>query len=335
MLFKRFEGNPIVIPGKFYWRGVASFNPGIVVDDKGTFWMLERACSSLAPMHSQFGLLKSTDGFHFDHVVDYPVFTPEMLGTARGTVEDPRLIKMGNTYYMTYVHRNYVSSCIPTGIGLPNYHAPAGVPSNDPNNYRSGIATSEDLIKWNNLGMVTPIDLDDRDCVLFPEKIGGRFAMLRRPMNFVGKQYGCEKPGIWVSFSDNVTDWTQPQLVAAPEGSDWEKLKIGAATPPVLTDKGWLVLYHGVDASFVYRLGVMMLDLNDPTKVIARSPEALMEPEAYYEMVGLVIPRVIFPSGCAVKNGTLYIYYGCCDTSIGVATVALEEIVKYVLGFKR
>ncbi len=335
MKITRYPGNPIVIPGGQSWRAVATFNPGVVLDDDGTFHMLERACSSLAPLKCQLGLLSSQDGFHFQHAVKWPVFTPEQLGTPRGTIEDPRVVKIDGTFYMTYVHRNVASSCHPTGLGVPVYTGPDDVAPNDPNNYRTGIAKSSDMKEWENLGLITPPDLDDRDCILFPEKIKGRYAMLRRPLNFVGPEYGCSQPSIWLSYSDNLRNWGDPTLVATVENDTWEARRIGASTPPIKTKEGWLMLYHGVDKETVYRLGVMLLDRANPGKVIARSPEFIMEPEAYYEKVGLIIPRVVFPTANVVKDDLLYIYYGCADTCISVATVPLADLLAYVLQFRK
>jgi beta-1,2-mannobiose phosphorylase / 1,2-beta-oligomannan phosphorylase len=329
MLLQRYPHNPIVVPGQPVWRQVATFNPGVVLDG-GTFYMLERACSSLAPLYSQFGLLESTDGFHFKHTADEPVFTSSMLGMPQGTVEDPRLVKLEGWFYMTYVHRNYASSCYPNGKGIPDYYSSPDVPPGDPNNYRSGIARSRDLRSWENLGLCTPPDVDDRDCVLFPEKIGGRYAMLRRPANYVGPRYGCDRPSIWLSYSDDLLEWTTPELVAKAADVPWELRKIGAAAIPMKTDAGWLVLYHGVDADVVYRTGVMLLDLENPARVIARSPEFILEPQEYYENVGLIIPRVVFPSANVVKEGVIYVYYGCADTCISVATVELQSLLEYV-----
>ncbi len=330
MELKRCEENPIVAPGGYSWRRVATFNPGVVLDEEGVFWMLERACSNLAPLHSHFGLLRSDDGIHFKHVSDEPVFTAAQLGTPRGTVEDARVVRIDGTYYMTYVHRNYVSSCYPNGVGIPLYSDPSDVPDGDLNNYRSGVATSTDLRTWENLGLVTGENLDDRDCVLFPEKINGRFAMLRRPMNFVGPEFGCDGPSIWLSYSDDLLEWTTPTLVAAPENPAWEGGKIGAGATPMKTDEGWLIIYHGVDAGVTYRSGVMLLDLDDPTKVVARSSEFILEPEEYYERTGLIIPNVVFPSANVVKDETVFIYYGCCDTCISLATVPLKTLLDYL-----
>lgn len=335
MKLRRYEGNPIVIPGRWYWREIVTFNPGVVIDDDGTFYMLERACASLAPLHCSFGLLRSKDGLNFEHVVDEPVFTAAQLGTPRGTVEDARVVKIDGTFYMTYVHRNYAPMCYPNGKGIPFYTHQTDVPPDDPNNYRSGIARSTDMIHWEDLGRVTPVDVDDRDCVLFPEKVGGRYAMLRRPMHYVGPEYGCDRPSIWISYSDDLTTWSDAGLVAAPEQADWEAVKIGAAAQPIRTDEGWLILYHGVDENVAYRAGVMLLDLENPAKVIARAPGYILEPETYYEHVGLVIPHVVFPSANVVRDGTVYVYYGCCDTCIAVATAGLDELLAFAMQHKR
>lgn len=332
MKLKRYEGNPILIPDDRPWRNVVTFNPGAIVEE-GVVYLVERACNSLVPFVCQFGLWKSTDGFNFELVSEEPVFTREHIGCPEGTVEDPRLAKYGDTYYMTYVQRNYTPECYPQGLSVPKYVRITHVPEGDPNNYRSGIAKSKDLIHWEDMGLMTPPDNDDRDCVLFPEMVNGRYAMLRRPMYHVGREYGCDRPSMWLSYSDDLMNWDDPVLVATAQNDTWEHRKIGASGQPVRTEKGWLTLYHGVDERAVYRTGVMLLDLEDPTKVIARAPDFIFEPEAFYELTGLVIPRVVFPSATIEKDGTLFVYYGCCDTWIGAATAPMADLLAYVLQY--
>jgi predicted GH43/DUF377 family glycosyl hydrolase len=334
MRLKRYDGNPILIPGEPEWRRCTTFNPAVIIDD-GIFYMLERACYSLAPLHSCMGLWRSEDGYHFSLAHPEPVFTAEQMGTPEGTVEDPRLVKYGDWYMMTYVHRNFASSCHPNGHGIPRYTEHPDVPEGDPNHYRSGLARSRDMIAWEDLGLITPREVDDRDCVLFPEPVGGRYAMIRRPMHYVGPEYGCDRPSMWISYSDDLQTWDTPILMAAGENPEWESTKIGAAAQPIRTDAGWLCLYHGVDGDNVYRTGVMLLDLARPERVVARAPDYILEPETYYERVGVIIPRVVFPSANVVKDGTLYVYYGCADTCIGVATCELEELLAYVLQYPR
>lgn len=298
---------------------------------RGRFLLLERAVSNLAPLYSSFGLWESRNGFNFRRLREEPVFTAAQLGTPFGTVEDPRLVRYGDWFYMTYVHRNFASSCHPTGKGIPRYTEAVNIAPGDPNHYRSGIARSRDLVSWEDMGLVTPREVDDRDCVLFPEKIAGRYAMLRRPMHYVGADYGCDSPSIWLSYSDNLRRWDKPVLVARTANTSREGGKIGAAAPPLRTRAGWLVLYHGVDDRTVYRTGAMLLDLKAPERVIARTPDFFFEPEEWYEKVGLIIPRVVFPSATVVKDGTLYVYYGCCDTVIAVATCNLGKLLAHIL----
>ncbi|ACT03688.1 glycosidase [Paenibacillus sp. JDR-2] len=330
MKLTRHENNPIVVPGGADWRKAAVFNPGVVQAD-GKYYMYERAAGSLRPFQTCIGLLESEDGVNFRPVLDEPVFTAEMLGYPGGSVEDARVVRIDGLYYMCYALQPYGFDCWPTGTGLPAYypeHYPEWADNGvEPMITRSGIAVSVDGIHFKPLSYTTPAEIDDRDNALFPEKIGGRFAILRRPLQYVGEKYGTNSPGMWISYSDNLFDWTEPELVAVAENPEWEGTKIGAAATPIRTDRGWLVLYHGVDARSVYRVGALLLDLEDPKKVIARTREPIMEPETYYEKFGLVLPNVVFPTANLVIDGLLYIYYGCCDTSIALATVPLNELL--------
>jgi predicted GH43/DUF377 family glycosyl hydrolase len=333
--------NPIVWPGKWEWRMSNVYNPAVLLDDDGRFYMYERASGSLRPHHCQLGMLESDDGVHFRHTSDKPVFTPEMAGSRYGSVQDPRIARIEGLYYITYAFRRYAWSISPTGLGVPDAcqgEFPGFDPAADKNQTRSGIAVSRDRVHWEHLAWATPADIDDRDCILFPEKIGGRFAMLRRPIGYVDTSTGHseEHPSIRISFSRDLRTWTEPEVVARPEFG-WENNRIGGSTPPVRTDRGWLVLYHGVETihpptrRVVYRVGAMMLDLADPRKVVARAPTFIMEPEMYYEKFGLFIPYVTVPTANVVKNGLLWIYYGVCDTAIALATVPLDELVDYVM----
>lgn len=338
-LFVRCPRNPIVWPGKFDWRAAVTFNPGVLYDE-GRFWLYERAAGGLRPFHCYIGLLSSEDGVHFEHVVDEPVFTPAMAGSANGSVQDPRVVKLDDTYYMTYAFRPYAWNSHPTGRGVPESFEPTfpGFSGrSEENQTRSGIAVSTDRIHWRHRCWPTPAELDDRDVILFPERVGGRYALLRRPLQFVGPEYGTEQPAIWLSLSDDLDHWDPPTLLARPE-FEWEDGRIGGSVPPILTDAGWLVLYHGVQMAdpahrqVVYRLGGLLLDRDDPTKVLARSRRPLMEPTEYYEQYGLYIPHVIFPTGAVVRDGLLWLYYGVCDTAIALAQAPLADVLDAVIG---
>lgn len=329
--------NPIVYPGIYHWRKAVVFNPAVIIDhDK--FYMIERAAGSIKPNACFFGLLQSDDGINFTHVKDMPVFTAQQLGYPNGSIQDPRLVKIDGMFYLTYALRRY--TLMNGQLDYPERFL--GDPES--NATQSGIAASKDLIHWEQVAYTSEPGLDDRDHILFPEKINGKFVLMRRPHTWTGPKYGTTGPSIWLSCSDDLKTWTEPKLMASP-AFDWENGKIGGSTPPIRTDQGWLVIYHSVErynnmqhkiehrGRQIYRVGAMLLDLDDPTKVLARCPHPIMEPETYYEKVGLIIPDVIFPCGNVVKDGILYIYYGCCDTAIALATVNLQELISHLLEF--
>lgn len=336
MSFERHPANPIVTPGTYPWRQVAVFNPGAIASD-GRVFLLERAAGSLRPLRTVLGLRVSTDGVHFEPVVDDPVLTGGMVGYPDGSVQDARIVRIDGRYLVTYAIQPYPIDCWPTGKGVPDYLTdpyPDWDRAAAPMMTRSGIAVSDDLVHFRPLAFTSPADIDDRDNVLFPERIGGRFALLRRPTSYVGEAYGTPAPGIWISYSEDLTTWTEPRLIARPE-QPWEAVKIGAGPPPIRTERGWLVLYHGVDAESVYRVGSMVLAIDDVERVIARSAQPIMEPETYYERFGLIIPRVVFPTGALVHGDRLDIYYGCTDTAIGLASAPLDHILELTFATAR
>jgi predicted GH43/DUF377 family glycosyl hydrolase len=330
MNIKRSSANPIVVPGQYDWRKVSVFNPGVIYENN-KFYMYERAAGSLKPFITQIGLLESDDGTHFKSAAREPVFTAEQLGFPMGSVEDARVVKIDDVIYMCYALQPYAFDCWPTGHTLPDYY-PEHYREWEENKVapmltRSGIAVSRDFKAFTQLCYTTPAEIDDRDNALFPRKIGGQYAILRRPMQYVGKEYGTEIPGIWISYSEDLFEWSRPELVATAENFEWEGTKIGAAASPVWTKDGWLLLYHGVDKKNVYRVGAMLLELENPAVVKGRTKNFIMEPEYYYEKHGLVIPNTVFPTSVIERDGELYIYYGCCDTCIALATVSVEEML--------
>jgi predicted GH43/DUF377 family glycosyl hydrolase len=332
MKISRCLENPIVVPGGAAFRRASTFNPG-VLRFKGSYLMYDRAAASLRPFQTSIGLLSSDDGVHFVPEGDEPVFSAAMIGYPEGSVEDARVVEIGGLVYMTYALQPYGFDCWPNGTGVPDYlperypeWTRAGVPYMMT---RSGIAVSEDGRAFRQLGFITPPEIDDRDCSLFPEKIGGRFFLLRRPMQYVGPSYGTDRPGIWISASGDLTKWDEPRLVAISERT-WEGQKIGAAATPLRTEAGWLILYHGVDEESRYCVGAMLLDLERPERVIGRSADPIMVPEAYYEKFGLVIPNVVFPTANLLEGGRVNIYYGCCDTCISLASIQLDELLSAI-----
>jgi beta-1,2-mannobiose phosphorylase / 1,2-beta-oligomannan phosphorylase len=241
-----------------------------------------------------------------------------------GGVEDPRITKLNNFYYMTYVAYGTVD-----GITAP----------------RIAIAHSRDLIRWQRMGLIrfSPLevvdgdhvmsfnlnDVPNKDAVLFPKLINGRYCMLHRPM--FDPATGLLQ-SIWMSWSDDLLNWTDHRLVLAPELT-WERVKVGAGTPPILTEEGWLVFYHGVegagetDPDRRYHAGVLMLDLDNPGKILYRSPRPVLSPESAEETTG-VVNNVVFPCGAVVSpSGQIEVYYGMGDHAIGLATTRLPVSV--------
>jgi len=311
-----------------------------VIYDDGKFYMLYRAAGDDEDHVIRFGLAESLDGFHFTRVSDQPVFSPSVDGPDSGCVEDARIVKFGDFFYVTYAFRPY-----PPGRYWTFAHDEVRYPESDQFSPKAwamslgntGLAMSKDLRHFHRLGRITSPMLDDRDVILFPEKIGGKYVLMHRPKQYVGEAYGVDYPSIWLKFSDDLLDWQDKPshlLITGRKGT-WEE-KIGGSTPPILTDEGWLVIYHGVADGGLsrYRVGAMLLDKDDPLKVIARSPEPIMEPEYDYETQGFY-EGCVFPTGNVVVDGTLYVYYGAADKHVGVATCALKDLISYLLGFKK
>ena len=191
------------------------------------------------------------------------------------------------------------------------------------------MAVTKDLKNFKKVGRLTHPSLDDRDVILFPEKINGKFYMLHRPKNYVGAEYGTDYPAIWIKSSDDLMSWDVPSKLLLKGEEEWE-VKVGGNTPPIRTESGWLLLYHGVDENFTYRVGACLLDLDDPTKVLYKTRHFIMEPETSFEKDGLYKWGVVFPTGAVVRGDELYVYYGASDQWCCVATCKLSELVDFV-----
>ena len=327
----KYHGNPILEPEPANpWESLVVCNPGVWLSNDGTFHMLYRAAGNDPEHIIRFGLATSPDGFHFKRASTEPILGPSIDGPDAGCIEDPRIVRLDGHYYITYAYRPYHpgqywlspenSAYNPSDASLP--------PLLGRNMTASGLLISDDLRTFRRLGRITRSAVDDRDVILFPDRINGRFAMLHRPMQWVGPKYGTNYPSIWLSVSDDLLSWPTSHLLARNEFA-WER-KLGGATPPIWTKHGWFMLYHAVDEVGVYRVGAMLLDLDDPLLVTARTRKPIMEPEADYEWNGLYPHGVVFPTGNVVKDGTLFVYYGCADQTTGVATIDFEALVNHL-----
>jgi len=184
------------------------------------------------------------------------------------------------------------------------------------------ISVSNDLEQWQRLGLIQVNGLEgvNKNIALFPEKINGRYAAQARSM-----------PNIYTIYSDNLIHWDSPKLTMQPREGYWDNSYIGTGIPPIKTEKGWLCIYHGVDENKTYRLGVALLDLNDPSIVLARSKGPLLEPKENYEMNGIdgnsPHKNVIYSCGGVIIGDNLHIYYGAADQVLALATVPIKPLL--------
>lgn len=336
MRLKKFEGNPILSPLETNdWESLVTCNPGVIYDN-GTFYMLYRAAGNDTEHVIRLGLAISKDGFHFERVSGQPVFSPSEDGPDSGCVEDPRIVKYGKEFYITYAYRPYAPGQYwkfgHDEILLPecDEHAPLALRKSLGN---TGLAMTTDFRKFRRLGRLTSPVLDDRDVILFPEKVQGKYVMLHRPKEYIGEKYGVKYPSIWMKFSDDLLCWEDKKshLLLTGRDNSWEE-KIGGSTPPVRTDKGWLMLYHGVESGGLgyYRVGAMLLDSNDPTRIIGKTPLPILEPETEFETKGYY-NGCVFPTGNVIVGNTLFVYYGAADKYVCTATCQVDELINYLL----
>jgi predicted GH43/DUF377 family glycosyl hydrolase len=286
----RYAENPILTPLKNHiWESRNVFNPA-AIHLGGRVHILYRAMGE--DMISRLGYASSRDGYLIDERLPHPVFEPALPEEKYGC-EDPRLTELEGRIFMTY-----------TAYG---------------DTYQIGITTIlvesvlEKSWEWGERFFPFP-NVRNKNAVIFPRKVNGFYVMCHRL-----------DPDIYIAYSEDLQTWSNSKLMMRPRTDSWDCVKIGAAAPPIELDEGWLLIYHGVDAKRIYRLGATMLDKDDPERVIYRSKEPILEPSKDYECSGLV-PNVVFSCGTIMINGRLLIYYGCADTVIGVATFDLNEI---------
>ena len=331
---QRFANNPIISPNPANkWENFVTTNPGVWYDRQaGKVYMLYRAAGNDSEHIVRFGLAISDDGYNFKRF-DEPAISPSIDGLDGGCMEDPRIVKMGEYYYITYATRVYPPGeyWLNDGRCYKNPDCSDEFPLCIRENHTtSHLMITKDFKKFIRAGRMTDPMMDDRDVILFPEKIGGKFYMLHRPMNWCGEKYGTDLPAMWISSADDLLAFKQSKLLAKAQ-FDWE-LKIGGNTPPIRTHAGWLTIYHAVGADNYYRLGAMLLDLNDPTIVKYRTKDWIFQPETDYETKGCYFGGgVVFPCGKAVIGDKLFVYYGAADKYVGLATCKLDDLLGYLL----
>ena len=300
ILFRRHPNNPILTAADWPYPAHTVFNAAATLLPDGTTLLLCRVeertgLSHLCAARSRNGI----DGWEID---PEPTFAadPENYPEELWGVEDPRITyvpELGE-YIITYTAYG------PDGPGV-------------------SLAATSDFRQFRRLGVAMPPE--DKDAALLPRRIGGRWALLHRPVLEQGAH-------IWVSYSDDLSHWQDRTVVLeARQGGWWDARKIGLSPPPIETPEGWLLIYHGVRttcAGCIYRLGLALLDLDNPERCLLRSDRWVFGPETDYELMGDV-GNVVFPCGYTIApdGDTINLYYGAADTCMALATGSLRALL--------
>lgn len=304
--FKRLTSGALLRPRKDkFWESKAIFNPA-AIDIDGTAYIVYRAMSE--DNTSVLGLALSNNCTDITYLSDEPIYTPkesfERKGVPNGNsgCEDPRLTRIGDIIYMYYVAYNGIT---PPAVAM------------------TSIAVNDFKKKkwsWSRPVLVTADGVDDKDACLHPEKVNGKYFLFHRVGGRICGDFGSSPAFPGRNNFKNIP-------ILGPRPGMWDSVKVGISVPPIKTKKGWILLYHGVSQRSRYRVGAVLLDLKDPTKVLARSTDALFEPQEAYETEGQV-NYVVFPCGAVVRDGIIYMYYGGGDSVIDVAFVSINDLLE-------
>ncbi|MHB8279255.1 MAG: glycoside hydrolase family 130 protein [Candidatus Humimicrobiaceae bacterium] len=243
---------------------------------------------------SHFRIARSKNGIDFK-IDEKPAMFPEKIYERFG-IEDPRITEIDGKYYIGY---SAVSDI--TGITVC-------------------LASTFDFISFKRHGIIfLP---DNKDFALFPEKIGGKYYALNRPSS---TEFGMKD--IWISQSDDLLSWGNHKILMTGDEGFWDDGSIGCGAVPFKIKEGWLEIYHGASKDGKYCLGAILLDTDDPSRIISRNENPIIEPEESYEKNGFM-NNVIFTCGSLHENGIVKIYYGAADKYIAYAEIKLKEILE-------
>lgn len=308
----RHPENPILTSSDVPYHSTLVFNPGVTMYEGQYVMAFRNDYGREGDTHfdgTNIGLAWSDDGVRWE-VGPEPWIELEDDEIRRAY--DPRLMVIEGRCYMCFA--------VDTRHGV-----------------RGGIAVTDDLERFEILSMSVP---DNRNMVLFTEKLGGRYVRLERPFPVYGRG-GGERFDIWVSDSPDLKYWGNSELLLAVEQVPYANTKLGPAAPPVKTPQGWLTTFHAVDTDPArgkngwetswrkrYTTGVMLLDLEDPRRIVGLCEEPLIAPEAPYEVAGGFRNNVVFPCGMSLEeDGECRIYYGAADTVICLATADVADLI--------
>jgi predicted GH43/DUF377 family glycosyl hydrolase len=289
--WQRLSSDPVIAPRGDGWESAGTFNPA-VIRHEGRIVMLYRAQDRNGT--SRLGYASSTDGIHFVRG-QAPVLAPETEYERDGGIEDPRLIRLGDTYYLTYTGYNRTDAQL-------------------------CLATSKDLVRWNRKGVILPASKGrwnvgwTKAGAIVPEKIDGKYWMY-----FLGTA-ADKTDQMGVAFSTDLLHWTEPldAPVLPRRPGQFDSRVVEPGPPPIVTEHGIVLIYNGADDRLVYRTGIVRFDRRDPRRVLARTDSPVFAPETPWEESGQV-PNVVFVEGMVRQAGRYLFYYGGADKYVGVA----------------
>lgn len=315
-ILKRYALNPIILPrSESWWESKQTFNPGVVYLSNRVH-LLYRAIGEDGI--SRIGYASSKDGYKIDERLDYPVYQhpiesieQRVISSSGGSffgAEDPRVVYIAdeNKIYMTYtLYNGYEIGVALTSIELEDFISKKW--------------------RWKNPVRISPRGEAHKNWVIFPKKFNGKYAILHSlsPKIQIAYLNSLEfEKGFYISS-------TFDGGIGLGRPNSWDAHIRGAAAPPIETQEGWLLLYHATSLtdSEKYKVGAMLLDLKDPTRIIARSNEPLLEPTETYENSGFK-PGVVYVTGAVVKEDKLLVYYGASDSYVCVASGSLSELIE-------
>jgi predicted GH43/DUF377 family glycosyl hydrolase len=300
-LFKRYEGNPILTVENWPYPTNAVFNPAAAKMNTETL-LLARVEDLRGFSH--LTVARSADGFTKWKIDPAPSLEADQNSREeRWGLEDPRIVWLEEQkqFAVTYVSFSEGGPVV-------------------------SLAITKNFKTFARLGSLLPPE--DKDACLFPRRFNGRFALIHRPIV-------RDEAHIWISFSPDLKHWGDHRPLIMTRTGYWDCRRVGLACQPIEIAEGWLLFYHGVrntTAGAIYRVGLALLDLNSPWKVLRRSDEWILGPSALYERIGDV-SDVVFPNGAVVhkKTDQLNLYYGAADSSIAVATAKLSDCIDYIM----
>ncbi len=302
---------PIIIPrtdDKHWWERSGIFNAGVTTF-KDQIVLIYRAYDDFRI--SRLGFANSQDGVHFT-LYDHPIVDTDPADEfERIGIEDPRVTKIDDTYYIVHTSASYKKIGEVSDVGPLDYK---------PWRVRTGMHTTKDFKTFLHYGVVLP-DIPAKNASLLPEKIDDHFVMYYR-------EFTDEGEILKLSFTKDFSTWVDTKLISWPEKDHWTTLKFGLGSQPIILSEGYLIVSHGVDTSGEYRLGLMLFDRNDPSRLIWHAGP-ILEPETPYEKEGFV-PNVVYTCGALIVNEELWIYYGGADRVLGRAVMQMADIRKAI-----